>query len=70
MVFLEEGIQKIEQDGKWKRGVNRKEKKILKLGTKTDGCLAKFKVEVGVDSKVQGEINFACKEGWREGSKI
>lgn len=70
LFFLEEGIQKIEQDGKWRRGVSRKERGILKLGIKTDGCLEEFKVKVGLEPKVQGGINFACKEEWGEGTKI
>lgn len=42
----------------------------MKLGIKTDGCLEEFKVKVGLEPKVQGGINFACKEEWGEGTKI
>lgn len=60
MSFSEEGIQKIEQDVKWRRGATGEEKRTLKSQRKTEGCLAMSKVEVrGKIQNPESEISFA-----------
>ena len=63
MIFSEERIQKIEQDGKRRRGNQQRGEEDVEV-TNEDGCLAMSKVEVGVgiQSPERG-ISFAHKEG-------
>lgn len=58
------GIENIEQNGKGRGGARGEGKKTLELQTKTAGCLAMSKVDVGVDIQIPGRaVRFARGEG-------